>query len=50
MLAAGVLSRRKEGIKIFYAIKHQEILAVVDLATDMVKREIAERHELLKAV
>jgi DNA-binding transcriptional ArsR family regulator len=50
MLAAGVLSRRKEGIKIFYAIKHQEILAVVDLATNMVKREIAERHELLKAV
>jgi DNA-binding transcriptional ArsR family regulator len=50
MLAAGALSRRKEGLKIFYAIKHPEILNIVDLATLMVKREIAGRHELLKAV
>jgi len=50
MLAAGVLSRRKEGIKIIYAIKHPEIMSIVDLATRMVKQEIAGRHELLKAV
>ncbi len=50
MLAAGVLSRRKEGLKIYYAIKHQEILDVVDTITHIVKQEISGRHALLKAV
>lgn len=50
MLAAGVLSRRKEGLKIYYAIKHREILEVVDTITLIVKQEIAGRHALLKAV
>lgn len=50
MLAAGVLSRRKEGLKIFYAIKHPEILEVVDTVTLIVKLEITGRHKLLKAV
>jgi ArsR family transcriptional regulator len=50
MLAAGVLSRRKEGIKIFYGIKYPEILNLVDIATAIVKLEIAGRHEMLKAV
>jgi len=50
MLAAGVLSRRKEGLKIFYAIKHPEILEIVDIVTRVVKQDIAGRHELLKAV
>jgi DNA-binding transcriptional ArsR family regulator len=50
MLSAGALSRRKEGLKIFYAIKYPEILNIVELATLMMKREIAGRHELLKAV
>lgn len=50
MLASGVLSRRKEGLKIYYAIKHPEILEVIDLVTGMVKQEIYGRHDLLKAV
>lgn len=50
MLAAGVLTRRKEGLKIFYAIKHPEILEVMDTVTLIVKQEISVRHELLKAV
>ena len=50
MQAAGILSRRKEGIKIFYAIKYTEILDIVDIATLLVKQEIAGRHELMKAV
>lgn len=49
MLAAGVLSRRKDGLKIYYAIKHPEILEVMDLITGMVKVEISGRHDLLKA-
>lgn len=50
MLAAGVLSRRKDGLKIYYAIKHPEILEVIDIATAVVEQEIHGRHSLLKAV
>jgi DNA-binding transcriptional ArsR family regulator len=50
MLTTGILSRRKEGLKIYYAIKHPEILEIVDIATILVKQEIAGRHELLKAI
>ena len=50
MLAAGVLSRRKDGIKIYCAIKHPEILEVMDIVTGIVKLEIYGRHDLLKAV
>ena len=32
MLKAGILTRRKDGLKIFYAIKHPEVLAIIDLA------------------
>ena len=50
MLAAGVLSRRKDGLKIYYAIKHPEILEVMDMVTGIIKSEIYGRHDLLKAV
>jgi DNA-binding transcriptional ArsR family regulator len=50
MLAASVLSRRKDGLKIYYAIKHPEILEVMDIVTGIVKREINGRHNLLKPV
>lgn len=50
MQAAGVLSRRKDGLKIFYAIKYPEIQEIVDMVTLVVKQEIAGRHALLKAV
>ena len=49
MLAAGVLSRRKDGLKIYYNIKHPEILEIVDLAARIMTREITGRHGLLKA-
>jgi len=50
MLSAGVLSRRKDGLKIYYAIKHQEILQVIDIVASVVKLEISGRHRLLEAV
>ncbi|MFH1027531.1 MAG: transcriptional regulator [Geobacteraceae bacterium GWC2_55_20] len=49
MLSAGVLSRRKDGLKIYYAIKHPEILEVMDIVTRIVKQDITGRHRLLKA-
>jgi ArsR family transcriptional regulator len=50
MLASGILSRRKEGLKIFYAIKHPEVLTIVDLAEQIMGSEISGRHKLLKVV
>jgi len=50
MLSAGALSRRKDGLKIFYAIKHPEILQVLDIVTLIVTQEISGHHRLLKAV
>lgn len=49
MVSAGILFRRKEGVKIFYALKHPEILQIVDLATLIMTQEITGRHGLLKA-
>ncbi len=48
MLSAGVLSRRKDGLKIYYVIKHPEILEILDIVTIIVKQEIGGRHNLLK--
>lgn len=47
---AGILARRKDGLKIYYAIKHPEVLQVVDLARQIMVQEITGRHELLQAV
>lgn len=49
MQKAGILTRRKEGLKIFYAVKHAETLAIIDLAAAILKREAGDRHELLRA-
>jgi len=48
MQKAGILTRRKDGLKIFYAVKHAEVLAIVDLAAAILKREAGDRHELLR--
>ena len=49
MLSSGVLSRRKDGLKIYYVIKHPEILEVMDIVSHIVKQDITGRHRLLKA-
>ncbi len=48
MVSAGVLLRRKEGVKIFYAVKYPEILEIVELANQIITHEITGRHSLLK--
>ncbi len=48
MVSSGILFRRKEGVKIFYALKHPEILEIVDLATRIMTQEITGRHSLLQ--
>jgi len=49
MVSTGVLCRRKEGVKIFYAVKHPETLEIIDLATRIMTQEITGRHSLLPA-
>jgi DNA-binding transcriptional ArsR family regulator len=49
MVSSGILFRRKEGVKIFYALKHPEILEIIDLATLIMTKEITGRHSLLLA-
>lgn len=49
MVSSGILFRRKEGVKIFYAVKHSEIFEIVDLATQIMTQEITGRHKLLLA-
>lgn len=49
MVSAGILSRRKEGVKIFYAVKHPEIFEIVDLSARIMTKEITGRHTMLLA-
>ncbi|MEI6705167.1 MAG: metalloregulator ArsR/SmtB family transcription factor [Deltaproteobacteria bacterium] len=49
MVSSGILKRRKEGVKIFYAVKHPEIFEIVDLATLIMTQEINGRHNMLLA-
>lgn len=49
MQTHGILTRRKEGVKIYYAVRHPEVFAIIDLATAVVKREIEVRSGLMNA-
>lgn len=48
MQTHGILSRRKEGVKIFYAVKHSEVFAIIDLAAAIVKHEVELRSGHIK--
>lgn len=50
MLSHGILRRRKEGVKIFYALKHPEVLEILGLASSILKKEINNKSDLLRAV
>ena len=49
MQKAGILTRRKDGLRIFYAVKHPEVLEIIDLAAAIMKSEVGRRHDLLRA-
>ena len=49
MQKAGILSRRKDGLRIFYAVRHPEVLVIIDLAAVIMKHEAGSRHNLLRA-
>jgi ArsR family transcriptional regulator len=47
MQTHGILSRRKEGVKIYYAVKHPEVMEIIDRATAIVRREVELRSGLI---
>jgi len=50
MMNLGILRRRKEGVKIFYALKYQEVLEILGLASSILKKEINGKSDLFRAV
>lgn len=50
MQTHGILSRRKEGVKIYYAVKHREVFEIIDRATAIVRREVELRSGLINDV
>lgn len=48
MVSSGLLVRRKEGVKIFYAVKHPEIFNIIDLATKVACQEVDHRVRLME--
>jgi DNA-binding transcriptional ArsR family regulator len=50
MQSCGILSRRKEGVKIMYRLKHPEVVQILELAMDILKKEISGRSDLLQVI
>jgi DNA-binding transcriptional ArsR family regulator len=48
MEKAGVLSRRKDGLKIIYGIKYPEVLNILELSGEILQQELRGRLRLLK--
>lgn len=49
MQTHGILFRRKEGVKIYYAVKHPEVFEIIDRATAIVRCELELRSSLINA-
>ena len=49
MLKSGILNQRKDGLKIYYSLRHPEVLEIVRLAETMVDHETERRSALVKA-
>lgn len=47
--SSGILSRRKDGLKIYYAIKHPQVLEMIELVRQIMVQEITGRQNLLQA-
>src|SRR5512133_2224707 len=50
MQTHGILSRRKDGVKIYYAVKHPEVFEIIKRAEVIVRSEIEFRNGVFKEV
>lgn len=48
MQTHGILSRRKDGVKIYYAVKHPEVFEIIEFAATIVKHEVDLRSGLIQ--
>ena len=48
MLKNGILSQRKDGLKIYYSLRHPEVLEIVRLAELLVEHETHLRTRLVR--
>jgi ArsR family transcriptional regulator len=46
MLKSGILQQRKDGLKIYYSLRHPEVLEIVQLAELVAGRDAAMRAKL----
>lgn len=49
MLKSGILNQRKDGLKIYYSLRHPEVLEIVRLAENMVDHETELRTKLVRS-
>ena len=47
MLRSGILKQRKDGLKIYYSLRHPEVLEMVRLAERIATNEIARASDIL---
>jgi DNA-binding transcriptional ArsR family regulator len=50
MVNAGVLTSRKEGLKVFYRVKTPCVMKFLDCLKDCLKEQMAEQQKLLNAL
>lgn len=49
MLKSGILNQRKDGLKIYYSLRHPEVLEIVRLAELIASHEASKRASLFSA-
>lgn len=45
---AGIVDYRKEGVSAYYRIRHKEVLDIIDISEEIVRKEMLEAVEMLK--
>lgn len=48
MLKSGILNQRKEGLKIYYSLRHPEVVQMVQLAEQIILHEAARSAKLVR--
>lgn len=43
----GILTSRKDGLKVMYSVRYKEIYTILDLVKDILSKQLEEAHEQL---
>jgi ArsR family transcriptional regulator len=47
---SGIVDFRKEGVSVYYRVRHKEIFKIIDIAEKIVKKEMLETVKMLEEV